>query len=212
MHIIGLTGGIATGKSTVARILQSLGVPVIDADLLAREVVAPGEPAHEEVVSSFGATILNQDGTINRPLLGSIVFADPAARSRLEAITHPAIRGKTVEALATLEKAGHSTAVYMAPLLIEKGANSLVHEIWVVYLDEESQINRLRARDGITREAALQRIAAQMPMEEKKSFGKILIDNRGTLMNTERQVKTAWAKLLKDIEAGVQEKKGDGQT
>lgn len=192
MRIIGLTGGIASGKSTVASLFEKLGAPVVDADQLAREVVQPGGEALEKIAEAFGRGVLNPDGTLNRAALGEIVFADPEARRTLEGITHPAIKKLAQEKLARLKEAGVETAFYVAPLLIEAGAVSRVNEVWVVYLDRETQVARLMARDGLSREAALARIASQMPMEEKKRHARVVIDNRGTLEDLEAQVKTVW--------------------
>lgn len=197
MRIIGLTGGIGSGKSTVAGFLMKLGGTVVDADHLAREVVMPGTPAYVAIVGEFGTGILSADRTIDRKALGSIVFADPVARRRLEAITHPAIRKKAEERLALIRQEGTPVVFYMAPLLIEAGATARVDEIWVVYADRETQVRRVTARDGINRDEALQRLAAQMPMEEKKKFGTVIIDNRGTLAETERQVREAWQDLVR---------------
>jgi dephospho-CoA kinase len=192
MRIIGLTGGIASGKTSVAALLERLGAAVVDADLLAREVVQPGEAALEGIVAAFGAGVLNGDGTLDRAALAGIVFADPVARRTLEAIVHPAIRARADRKLAALREAGVRTAFYVAPLLIEAGNSARVDEIWVVYLDRESQLSRLMARDGLGREAALNRIASQMPMEEKKLRGKVVIDNRGTREELEAQVLQLW--------------------
>jgi dephospho-CoA kinase len=192
MRVIGLTGGIASGKSSVAGMLEKLGAVIIDADLLAREVVAPGEPAYRDIVSAFGAGILNPDRTINRRALGGLVFADPEARRRLESITHPAIGRKAEERIAELRQSGLPAIFYMAPLLIEAGVTSRVDELWVVYVDRETQLQRLMARDGSSREEALGRIAAQMPIEEKKKFGSVVIDNSGTPEETESQVRSIW--------------------
>ncbi len=196
MRIIGLTGGIASGKSSVARILEALGVVVVDADQLAREAVAPGEEAYCSIVAEFGDGILNTDRAINRQALGKVVFADSAARRRLELITHPAIARLAEERLTALRNAGTPVVVYMAPLLIEAGVTSRVDEIWVVYADRETQVARLMVRDGLSRDEALQRLAAQMPMEEKRTYGKIVIDNSGTPEETERQVKDLWEREL----------------
>ncbi len=196
MRIIGLTGGIASGKSMVARILEGLGGVIIDADQLAREVVAPGEPAYLAIVDEFGEEILNPDRTLDRRAIGRIVFADPAARRCLERITHPAIASLAEKKLAALREAGVSVVFYMAPLLIEAGVTSRVDEVWVVYADQETQIARLMQRDGISRAEALQRLAAQMPMAEKCTYGKVVIDNRGTPEETERQVRDIWVKEI----------------
>ncbi len=201
MRVIGLTGGIASGKTLVARILKNLGAVIIDADQLAREVVAPGEPAYLAIVGEFGKEILNSNRTLDRKALGKIVFAEPSARRRLEQITHPAIAQRAEQKLAALREAGASVVVYVAPLLIEAGVASRVDEVWVVYVDEETQIARLIRRDGINRSEALLRIAAQMPMAEKRTFGKVVIDNCGTPEETERIVKDAWKKEIREIRA-----------
>ena len=192
MRIIGLTGGIASGKSTIARLLEKMGASVIDADQLSRDAVIPGSLALSEIAEEFGPSILNQDGTLNRAALGKIIFADPDSRHLLEAITHPAIASLARERLDSLERKGVEVAVYMAPLLVEAGVSGRVDEIWVVFVDTETQVMRLMARDGISREEALQRINSQMPMEEKRHFGKVVIDNRGSLDDAERQVRAAW--------------------
>jgi len=196
MRVIGLTGGIASGKSTVARILQRLGAVIIDADLLSREAVLPGTPAHQAIVASFGPDILLPDTTIDRKALGRIVFADPNARRRLEAITHPAIANLAEELLAEARQSDAPVAFYVAPLLIEAGVTGRVDDIWVVYADRETQIARLTKRDGIGREEAEQRLAAQMPMEEKATYGSAVIDNRGTPEETERQVTALWKERI----------------
>ena len=192
MRIIGLTGGIASGKTSVALLLERLGAAVVDADRLAREIVEPGEQALAAIVAAFGEKVLNGDGTLNRAAVGEIVFSDRDARRTLESITHPAIRLRAKERLARLEQAGADTAFYVTPLLYEVGLASQVSEVWVVYLDRESQLERLMARDGLSREAALARIASQMPMEEKKRLGDIVIDNRGTREELEAQVLRLW--------------------
>jgi len=198
LRIIGLTGGIASGKSTVARILERLGGVIIDADQLAREVVAPGEPAYLAIIAEFGEVILNSDRTLNRRALGKIVFADPESRRRLERITHPAIAQLAEMKLAALKEAGTPVVFYMAPLLIEAGVTSRVDEVWVVYADSETQAARLMKRDGIGRAEALLRLAAQMPMDEKRTYGKVVIDNSGTADETERLVRDIWEKEIKE--------------
>ena len=209
MRIIGLTGGIASGKSSVAALLERLGAAVIDADQLAREVVEPGEGALAAIVAAFGDRVLNGDGTLNRAALGALVFADPEARRTLESITHPAIRRRAEERLERLRQAGTRTAFYVAPLLIEAGIVSRVHEVWVVYLDQETQLQRLMARDGLGREAALARIASQMPMEQKKRLGRVVIDNRGSREDLEAQVLRLWRDevLRKEGAAGSEEQR-----
>ncbi|HTY21205.1 MAG TPA: dephospho-CoA kinase [Geobacteraceae bacterium] len=196
MRIIGLTGGIASGKSSVARIMESLGGVIVDADLLAREAVLPGKPAYRSIVAEFGKGILNPDGTIDRQALGRIVFSDPSARRKLERITHPAIARLAEQRLSALRESGVQVVVYMAPLLIEAGVTDRVDEIWVVYVDRETQVERLIRRDGIGREEALQRLAAQMPMDEKIKLGNVVIDNNGAPHETEQQVREIWKREI----------------
>ncbi len=188
MRVIGLTGGIASGKSTVARLLVAHGIPVIDADQLARDAVLPGTPALGAVAALVGDGVLRPDGTLDRQALGGRVFADPSLRRRLEAILHPAIKVLAEERLAELRRRGEAVVVYMAPLLIEAGATDRVDELWVVYVDRETQLARVMARDGLSREEAGQRLAAQMPMEEKAALGRIVIDNRGSEADLEERV------------------------
>jgi len=201
MRVIGLTGGIASGKSTVAKILERMGAVVIDADALSREVVTPGEAAYEAILAEFGERIVNPDRTINRSALGEIVFADPGARNRLERITHPAIGRRADQNLAELRRQGVPLVFYMAPLLIESGASARVDEIWIIYADPATQLHRLVERDGMSRDRALQRIAAQMPMDEKKKYGRVVIDNRGSLEETEQQVREIWAREIGRLKA-----------
>jgi dephospho-CoA kinase len=197
MRIIGLTGGIASGKSTVARLLAEGGIPVIDADALARRVVAPGSPALAAIARRFGPGVMTADGTLDRAALARIVFADPGSRRELEALTHPAIADLAKSELAALEAAGTKVAVYMAPLLLEAGVSARVDEIWVVFADHDTQVRRIMARDRISREEAEARIAAQMPMEEKARHGRIVISNQGTLQELEEQVREIVARETK---------------
>lgn len=196
MRIIGLTGGIASGKTTVARMFANLGAAIVDADQISREAVMPGAPALEAITAEFGAAVLLPDGTLNRGRLAQLVFGDPAARKRLEAILHPAIRHLAEQKLAQLKRAGTEVVFYVAPLLIEAGAVSRVDEVWVVHVDRATQIERLMTRDGITEQEALQRISAQMPMEEKKRYGKIVIENGWGIDETEQQVRQIWEREI----------------
>ncbi len=195
MNIIGLTGGIASGKSYVAGILEEMGAVVIDADQLAREVVMPGTLPFRTIVDTFGEKVLRPDGTLDRKALGRIVFADPDARARLERITHPAILKLAEERLEEERLKGTGTVFYMVPLLLEVGLTSSVDEVWVVYADNETQVERLMKRDRIGRDEALRKMAAQMPMDEKVKFGKVIIDNRGTPEETRRKVMELWREL-----------------
>ncbi len=196
MKIIGLTGGIATGKSTVASLLAELGAVVIDADQLARDAVAPGTPALGRISDLFGQVVLNADGSLNRQTMRELVFNDAGKRQQLEAILHPAIKDLALERLAQARQAGAAVAVYMAPLLIEVNATDRVDEIWVVTVRPEIQLERLTARDNCSREAARRIIAAQMPLAEKEQFGVVVIDNSENLDMTRQQVVTAWQQRI----------------
>ena len=194
IRIIGLTGGVASGKSSVARLLEELGMPVIDADQLARDAVLPGSPALDSIALLFGRGVLAADGTLDRKRLGALVFADSVKRRRLEKILHPEIRRLAEEQVARAAAEGHRLLVYMAPLLIEAGAADRVDEIWVVTVRPEIQLERLMARDGIDREAAQRIIDSQMPLAEKAGYGRILIDNSGTPQETRQLVAAIWKK------------------
>lgn len=198
MRIIGLTGGIASGKTTVAAIFERLGAPVVDADKLAREVVGPGTPGHAAIVEAFGSQVLASDGSIDRAALGCVVFRDPAARKILEGITHPAIGNRAIALFEKLRSEGRPVAFYVAPLLIEAGITSRVDEVWVVYVDAATQVRRLMERDGITREEAERKIACQMPIEEKKHHAKVLIDNGGSRKETEKVVRVLWEEIMSE--------------
>lgn len=200
MRIIGLTGGIASGKSTVAATLGRLGAKVIDADMLAREAVVPGSPALAAIAETFGKGVIGIDGTLDRKKLGELIFGDPDARRLLERITHPEIARLAEAKLAVLRDAGERVVFYMAPLLIEAGARSRVDEVWVVYVDRETQTARLMAREGLTREEAERRIDSQMPMEEKATHGRFVIDNRHGLEETDAQVRKLWETALQEAE------------
>ncbi len=196
MVVIGLTGGIASGKSLVSSFLRELGAVVIDADLIAREVVAPGQPALAMIVEAFGPGILRPDGSLDRKALGALVFADPDLRKKLEEITHPFIIARIKEELARLaESCPDGVVVLDAPLLFEAGLEGLVDEVWVVYVDAATQLARLMSRDGLTRAEAEQRLAAQIPLAEKARRADRVIDNSGTPEATRAQVNRLWREL-----------------
>jgi dephospho-CoA kinase len=197
MKIIGLTGGIASGKTSVATLLERLGATVVDADQLAREIVEPGEEALVQIKAAFGEKVLSGDGTLNRGALAERIFSDQGARRTLEAITHPAIGRRAEERLSHLKEAGVETAIYVAPLLIEAGIVSRVDEVWVVYLKQQEQLQRLMARDGLSLAAAQSRIDSQMPMDEKRRFGKIVIDNSGSREELEAEVLRLWREEIR---------------
>lgn len=190
---IGLTGGIATGKSTVSAILVRKGALLIDADLIAREVVLPGTVGLQQVIERFGPGVLQQDGALDRKRLGAIVFQDEPARKALEEIVHPQIRKLIIERLQTLE-AMHPDRLVVAdiPLLYESRYESLFSEIMVVYVPEQLQLQRLKQRENLSDGQALARLQAQLPIEEKKRRADVLIDNSGTLEHTEHQLERFW--------------------
>lgn len=181
MKIVGLTGGIATGKSTVAGLLGENGLPVVDADAVAHELLLPGGANFEPVVREFGREILASDGTIDRKALGRIVFADQERLRRLEELTHPAIREKLREELAGLAANGRDCAVLDHPLLFEISMEVLADEVWVVACNPETQRQRLIKRDGLSPEAVEQRLAAQWPLEEKVRRADVVVFNDGSL-------------------------------
>ncbi|WP_405102479.1 dephospho-CoA kinase [Oceanobacillus sp. FSL H7-0719] len=178
--VIGLTGSIASGKSTVSLMFDDFNVPVIDADKLAREVVYPGEEAYEEVVRTFGNGILREDNTLDRKRLGEIVFTDESKRKQLNGILHPAIRKRMTEKRDALIADGAKCVVLDIPLLFESRLEHFVDKIIVVYVDEEIQLNRLMERNEFTKEEALQRIHSQMPVKEKANLADAVIDNNGS--------------------------------
>lgn len=191
--IIGLTGGIASGKSTVGRMLTERGAKLVDADEVAREIVRPGEPALEAIASLFGQAVLQADGTLDRQALGDIVFRDKERLRELEAITHPVIRQRMQSRIHSYDSSNpHGLTVADVPLLYETRQESLYEGIMVVYVPVEQQLRRLMARGGMPREEALRRISLQMDMEEKREKADWLIDNSGTLEETERQVDRFW--------------------
>ncbi|GIP33737.1 dephospho-CoA kinase [Paenibacillus sp. J2TS4] len=186
---IGLTGGIASGKSTVATVLVERGALLIDADQIAREVVLPGTPLLAQVAAHFGQAVLNPDGSLNRKKLGEIVFADPAARKDLEGLLHPQIRALMKQRMLEAEAADpHRLVVVDVPLLFESGLQAMFEQVMVVYVSRATQLTRLMARDGLTAEQAQRRLDAQMAIEEKKERADIVIDNEGSLSDTERQI------------------------
>jgi len=197
--LVGLTGGIATGKSTVSAIFRTLGCVVIDADLLAREVVEPGEPALADIARAFGPGVLQADGRLDRQALGAMVFGDAVKRRRLEAITHPRIRERFTHRLETLAAQGvDGLVIFDAAVIVESGNWKTMDRLVVVLADEAIQIARLQARDGIDRQEALRRIRSQMPLSEKAKLAHYVIDNSGDRAATEAQVRRVHAALLAD--------------
>ena len=186
MLLFGLTGGIATGKSTVTQMLRELGLPVIDADALAREVVEPGRSALAEIAARFPGVV--EDGVLNRAKLGALVFKDADARAALNAITHPRIRALALEKTTALAQSGATHAIYDAALLLENKLHEGMNGVILVTCPVETQVARVMARDGLSEEAARARIASQMSTDEKRRYATWVIDNGGTREETRRQV------------------------
>ena len=200
--VIGLSGGIGSGKSTVSRMFRALGATVIDADAIVHELQAPGMPMVAELAAAFGLGILDASGALDRKALGAIVFADEAARLRLNQIVHPQVGAEFARRLAAAIEATATLIVLDIPLLFEgresgKGsaASRNVEATVVVWAPESVQIERQIARDGCTREDAIQRIRSQLPLDRKRELADHVIDNSGSLADTERQVRALYEKL-----------------
>lgn len=194
-RIIGLTGGIASGKSTVSTMLRALGAHVIDADQVARDVVAPGTPALAEIAAHFGPEVLLPDGTLDRKKLGARVFADAGARKALERITHPRIAAATQQEIARLGAAGVDPVIYDAALIVENRLYTWMQGLIVVSVPDAVQVARLMIRDDIDEAAAEARVAAQLPLADKVAVATHVIDNSGVQSETEAQVRALWARL-----------------
>jgi dephospho-CoA kinase len=196
-----LTGGIATGKSTVSAMFQALGCVIVDADQLAHEVVEPGQPAYQEIVETFGPGVVRPDRSIDRKALGAVVFADPAARTRLEAITHPRIRERLMTRLAALEARGFDgIVIFDAPVMIETGNHRTMDRLVVVVADEAAQLERQRRRDGASDAEAARRIRSQMPLADKVKLADHVIDNAGDLSATRARVAEVHRALLAELD------------
>lgn len=193
---VGLTGGIGSGKSAVSARLAELGAAVVDADLLAREVVAPGTAGLSEVVEAFGPEVLQADGTLDRPALGRRVFGDDAARQRLNGILHPRIGALTLERTAAAERDGVPVLVHDVPLLVENGLAAAYDVVVVVAASPEVQLDRLVRLRGMTEDDARARIAAQAPLADKLAVATYVVHNDGTLEELAPQVDALWQQLL----------------
>jgi dephospho-CoA kinase len=200
VQVIGLTGGIATGKSTVCAILENAGAVIIDADRIARKLVKKNLPAYRQIVDTFGKSILLPDGEINRTALGDLIFNDPRKKQLLNKIVHPQVGKETDRQLKRIEKNNpHALVILDIPLLLESGLHKNLSEVIVVYTPEHIQINRLMQRDHISQENALARIRSQMPIEEKKKLATIVIDNSGMLEDTRKQTLEIFQRLKEPL-------------
>ncbi len=196
--IVGLTGGIASGKSTATDMFRDLGAYVVDADVWARRVVEPGSEALALIVSSFGEDVLQSDGSLNRACLGQIIFHDEAARRQLNEIVHPRVRrGMKDETKEYLKDNPGEPVIWDVPLLFEGETLQLVDRTIVVYVDEATQLHRLMARNGFGEAEALTRIRAQIPLAEKRKRADYVVDNGGPLNDTREQVKRIWQEIRK---------------
>ena len=196
MQVVGLTGGIATGKSTVSAILENAGAVIIDADRIARMVVKKDLPAYRQILDKFGKSVLLPDGEIDRTALGKVIFNDPLKKQLLNTIVHPYVRKEADRQLEHLKKNNPDALVVMdIPLLFESGMRSNLSEVIVVYAPEHIQIKRLMKRDHISHADALARIRSQTPIEEKKKLATMVIDNSGTREHTRKQTLEIFQRL-----------------
>ncbi len=195
MRLFGLTGGIASGKSTVSRMLRELGAHVLDADVIAREVVEPGTPGFTAVAARF-PEVLTPDGRLDRAKLGARVFANPAERAALNAIIHPRVGQAFLEKMQALAAQGLERVVYDVPLLIENGLHAGMDGVLLVWVPRPLQKARLMARDGLSEEAAEARLASQLPLDDKRAHATWIVDNSGDLASTRAQVEQVWQAML----------------
>jgi dephospho-CoA kinase len=199
--LVAVTGGIASGKSVVSKMLEDLGAPIIDYDVIAREIVEPGKPAWKDIVACFGERVLRQDRSIDRKNLSDIVFRDPEKRKQLESFTHPRIIEEGARQSDEIARKDPDAIIQVAvPLLIEINLQDRFHKVLLVYVPRETQIERLMKRDGIAREAAESILKAQLPIDEKLRHADFVIHNEGTLEETRRQVEQVWEELKKETE------------
>lgn len=203
MHVIGLTGGIASGKSTVARFFREHEVSVLDADVLGHRTYDPGTDTFAAVVRAFGDELVAADGTIDRRVLGAKVFGKPEELKRLTDIVWPGIRRLASEALSELETAGNTLAVLEAAVLFEAGWEDLTDEIWVVVVEPDLAVERLAARNGLDADAARARIASQLSNAERTSRGSLVIENNSSLEALETRIQAAWEQLQERLRSAA---------
>jgi dephospho-CoA kinase len=205
MIIAGLTGGIASGKSTVSRFLSEAGALIIDADKISREVVSQGTTGYDEILSFFGRSILLPDGEIDRKRLGEIIFNDPEKKAHLDAIVHPRVFERSAETIARIAAQTPDAVVILdIPLLLETGMGSDLDDVIVVYVPEIIQLERLTKRDGIDEQSAMARIRSQIPIEEKRKRATVVIDNSHTLADSRRQALMVFNRLKQRSKIGTE--------
>ena len=197
MLVVGLTGGIASGKSTVSQYLRELGAEIIDADVIAGELVYPQSSAWQEVVNHFGKEIIDENGFLKRKKLGQIIFQSPAEREVLNEILHPKIKQRIAEQIQAFRQQEEVSLIIVdAPLLIESGMTGMVDEVWVVSIPVELQLQRLRERDKLSEAEAQKRLTSQMPLQEKIKYAQRVIDNSGTIINTKKTIDFLWKQVV----------------
>lgn len=201
-RVIGLTGGIACGKSLVAGYLRELGVPVIDADRVAREVVTPPSTALDEIRDTFGPAVLQDDGSLDREKMAELAFGDPVLRAKLEAILHPEIERRVEDEIARHTRAGTPALVYEAALLVETGLYRRLDALIVVTASAEQQLERLEQQRGLTRSEARARIESQLPQDAKVRLADVVVDNSGTPEETRSATIRAWSRLERCLARG----------
>lgn len=195
MKVIGLTGGIASGKSTISGILRGLGAEVVDVDLVGRAVVSKGCPAYNKIIESFGSSILMADGEINRKELGNIVFSAPEKLQLLNEITHPAIIEQVNGMIEDCKQQNKKAVVVDAAILIEMGLHRYVDSVWLVMVDCKTQLSRVMERDHLSMQDAQNRINAQMSNEERKAYADVVIDNSQPIDAVKNVVKELWTNI-----------------
>ena len=194
--LLGVTGGVASGKTTVVRMLEQLGAPVIDFDFLSRKVVEPGKPAWKEIVAYFGEQVLLKDRTLDRKKLSEVVFRDPEKRKKLEGFTHPRVFEEFTRLVKEITSKDPDAIIQVdVPLMIENNLQYVFHKVLLVYMPEEMQVERLIKRDRISEEMARNMIRSQLPIEEKRGYADFIVDNSGTVEETRTQVEEIWGKL-----------------
>ncbi len=201
MYVIGLTGGIGSGKSTVAKVLEAQGASVLSADIIGHEVYSPGHPAWQEIVDAFGREVVADDGTIDRKKLGAIVFSDPKHLAALNSIVHPRMKGMMRERLAALAQDGVQITVLEAALLFEAKWDDLADEVWVTAVAPAIAAKRTSERSGLSEDQVLERIKSQMSNEERTQNAHVIIDTDCDLEGTRQQALDAWAKLTARLDA-----------